>query len=111
MTTDEDARSCGFADAEDMGAYVRVLREQDLHEEWLARGGPSELDLVEQVRQLAAGVVREPPLTVKGAAARLNVSQKTIRDRRLPHWAAASPQLAYRIGTGSARRGGSFRRP
>jgi hypothetical protein len=93
MESDEDARRAGFRNAQDMSAYAEAMRDEDEIARWIEAGAPSSLLMWREID----GVERPDtvPLTVPQAAARLNLSTKSVR-RRLPALAAMEPPGAYR---------------
>lgn len=93
MNRDDEARRAGFASAADMDAAAAALEEDHLSETYAKAGSPSPLEMWREL----SGVPDARPLTVTEAAARENVSAKTIR-RRLDPLAALDPPGAWKIG-------------
>lgn len=81
MTTDNEARRAGFRDAADMRQYADAMRDEDEITRWIEAGAPSPMEMWRQLDGVP--VADTVPLTVKQAAARMNVHPKTVR-RRLP---------------------------
>jgi len=95
--TDAQARAAGFLNAADMTHYGEAMAEELAIGRWLESGAPSPMEMWLQLDGVETPDV--VPLKVEQAAARLNVSVKTVR-RRLPALAEMDPPGAYRIGDG-----------
>lgn len=87
-------RDDGFTSDEERDAYVQAFWEDDYAAAIAEGAAPPPWLLWAHSRD---AWIPDPPLTVAQAAKRANVDHQTIR-RRLAHWAAQEPPLAWKVG-------------
>ncbi len=78
--------------ADDTEAGREYWAEHAAVEAWTEAGAPSPREMFDRLRD-APGAPTEPPLTIAQAAARENVSPRTIR-----RWIASAAVEAHRVG-------------